>query len=660
VHPFPRALLVLLASLPFAFTGCTLSRTAAPSPEAGLAMQGKVMGGQQPIVGAHVYLFAANTTGYGGAGIAASASNASVSLLTNVPGSTTLDTSGGATNGDYYVTSGTGGTFSITGDYSCTPNQQVYLYALGGNPGLTAGTNNAAAGLLAVLGNCPSSGNFLGAAPFVFMNEVSTIAAAYAFAGFATDATHVSSSGTALAQVGIANAFANAGNLEALSTGLALTTTPAGNGTVPQREMDTLANILGSCINSNGSIAGPTTPTACYTLLNGAQSNGNSGIVPADTATAAIIIAHNPGANIAALYGLQTASAPFQPGLVAAPNDFIMAVYFNGVGTSAGLAIDGLGDVWIANVTYGSVTKLSSTGVVLSPGTGYGGGGLSDPTSIAIDSFGNAWVPNSVTNGAGILIELSSAGGVLSGTGGYSGGGLSSYLGPIAIDGLGDVWIGNSYNTVTEFSSGGTPISGPAGYGGGNVISPQSIAIDSAGDVWIGDRAGNWVTELSGAGVVLSGAGFTEDTSVGPTGVAIDGSGDVWVSNLGNSISELTAGGRELSPAGGYTGGGLSNPGSIALDGAGNAWASNVNTGIAELSNSGVALSPSTGYTGSTGSTALADVGVGSTSSVAVDGSGDVWAAGNGRGVVEFVGAATPVVTPLVVGVKNNTLGTRT
>ena len=72
---------------------------------------------------------------------------------------------------------GRSGRFTITGAYSCNPGSQVYLYALGGDPG--AGVNSAA-GLLAVLGNCPAPGNFLAATPFVSVNEVSTIAAAYA------------------------------------------------------------------------------------------------------------------------------------------------------------------------------------------------------------------------------------------------------------------------------------------------------------------------------------------------------------------------------------------------------------------------------------------------------------------------------------------------
>jgi hypothetical protein len=48
---------------------------------------------------------------------------------------------------------------------------------------------------------------------------------------------------------------------------------------------------------------------------------------------------------------------------------------------------------------------------------------------------------------------------------------------------------------------------------------------------------------------------------------------------------------------------------------------------------------------------------------IAIDGSGNVWVVNladeaTPDNVVEFVGAAVPVVTPLAVGVKNGTLGT--
>jgi len=57
------AALILLASLSLALTGCALTSTATPTSQPGIALTGAVHGGQQPITGAHVYLYAANTTG---------------------------------------------------------------------------------------------------------------------------------------------------------------------------------------------------------------------------------------------------------------------------------------------------------------------------------------------------------------------------------------------------------------------------------------------------------------------------------------------------------------------------------------------------------------------------------------------------------------------
>ena len=290
-----------LLSLPartssFVLTGGTLSTTANPSLQPGLKLRGSVHGGQQAISGARVYLLAANTTGYG---------QPSLSLL-DAASTGSGDSIGG------YVSTASDGSFTITGDYTCTANQQVYLYALGGDPG--AG-NNSASGLLAVLGACPASGNFLTALPSIQVNEVTTIAAAYALSGYATDPTHVSSSGTPLAQTDVANAFLNAANLASVVTGQALTINPAGNATVPQAEINTLANILASCVNSTG----PATPPAvanCDTLFLNAMSGTTS---PTDTAAAAINIAHNPTANVANLYALPAAADPFSPALPAQP-----------------------------------------------------------------------------------------------------------------------------------------------------------------------------------------------------------------------------------------------------------------------------------------------------------------------------------------------------
>jgi hypothetical protein len=526
----------------------------------------------------------------------------------------------------------------------------VYLYVLGGDPGLGTGVN-AAAGLMAALGSCPTGGNFLsGTSPisYIVVNEVSTVAAAYAMAGFATDATHVGSSGTALAQTGIANAFANAANLETIGTGVALATTPTGNGTVPQAEIDTLANILAACVNSNG--AG----SACTTLFANAESSGTAAT---DTATAAINIAHNPGANVATLYGLSTANPPFGSALTAQPNDFTVALSFAGGGLkeSLSIAIDGSGDAWAANYSSSSVSEFSSAGVALSPSTGYTGGALAAPYSIAIDNSGNAWVASG--GGAGVS-KFSSAG---VGTA-YAGGGSVNPV-SVAIDGLGAIWL-TSGNSVSKFSNAGVALSPSTGYTGGGLERDWSIAVDGTGNAWIANRGNFGLSEFSNSGTPLSpSTGFTGGGYVpGLETIAIDGSGDIWVPDYESyptpGVSEFSDSGIALSPSTGYTGGGLINAVSVAIDGSGNAWVANSSNGtVSEFSNTGKALSPSTGYV---------FVGNG-TWSIAIDGSGNVWTTNIiSNTLSELIGAATPVITPICAGLPatpttdgSSKLGTR-
>lgn len=622
-------------------SGCSLSSTSAPTPETGLAIQGRVLGGQQPIVNAHVYLFAANATGYGGGGLSASSNNASLSLLNAA--TTGLSDSVGA----YVLTNSTGG-FTITGDYSCTLNQQVYLYALGGS---SSSTTNSAAGLLAVLGSCPGGNSaFAAGTPFIAVNEVSTVAAAYAFAGFATDATHVSSSGTALAKTGIANAFANSANLAGISTGVALATTPAGNGTVPQSEINTLANILAACMNSSGPSF-----TACSTLFSNAESAGSTGTPPTDTATAAINIAHNPGVNISALYALQTANSPFQPTLTAVPNDFTVAISFTGAGLGQpeSIVIDAAGNVWVGNQYPSSISKFSNIGAPISGPNGFTGGGLGGPDGIAIDASGNLWVANFYVNSTTFadvygLVEFSSTGAPISGgISGYTGGGLDLPEG-VAIDASGNVWVVNrGSGSLSEFNSSGTAISGGLGFIVSGSYLAGNIVIDASGNFW-GDNEFSTISE-----VTFPGGGGIAETPYGccdlysPGGVAIDPSGNLWVVNWdypGNTpatdIVELSSSGSPISVNGGYTAGGVDYPIGIGSDGAGNIWVSNVQGPIlTELNPSGSAISPSTGYQTSQG------YGNG----LAIDGSGNIWLSSNiNTDIVEFVGAASPVVTPVV------------
>jgi hypothetical protein len=102
----------------------------------------------------------------------------------------------------------------------------------------------------------------------------------------------------------------------------------------------------------------------------------------------------------------------------------------------------------------------------------------------------------------------------------------------------------------------------------------------------------------------------------------------------------------------------------IAVDGAGNVWIANIggptktpqSGSITEISNSGAALSGANGFIGvdQSGTSTFIDNPIG----VAVDPSGDVWVSCLDN-VVELVGAATPVVTPLSTAVATSKYGTR-
>ncbi len=619
-------------------SGCLVMPIATPSTNgslAGAAMQGRVYGGQQPIVGAHVYFYAANTTGYG---------SASVSLLKSVSG-TTLDGSG-----NYYVTTDANGNFSITGDYTCPSSaSQVYLYSIGGNSG--SGTNNPSAGLMAAVGTCPAGGT-LSPSLFINVNEVSTVATAYAIAGFATDATHVSSSGTALAKTGIANAFANVANLETLSTGTALATTPSGLGTAPQSAINTGANILSACVNSTGAVTGPANPTPCYTLFTNTLSGGTTGTQPTETATAEINIAHNPTANIAAIFSLASANPPFQPAVSTPGSDLTMEIYSGAGHLGAPIAIDGQGNIWIADgqgFSGSSVIEIGPVGTSLPSGTaGYIG---VDPVSIAIDTSAspNIWIGNSNQSGVFFTVSELSSSGTPSAFSPISGGGLS-YPGAAAIDGSGNIWFASADGPSTQkISSSGSFLSGTGGYTGVTASGVQGMAIDGSGNVW-----------LNGGPQVISNSGAQLNQIFGawnsPAGVAVDSGGNAWiVDSANNNLHKITNGLTQTV----YTGGGLSRPQGVAIDGGGNVWVANRNgNSVSEFSNSGTPISPAAGFAVNY---FLSPAGI------AIDGSGNVWVTNLSNGsVTQVVGAAVPVITPIAAGLPatptlngTSSLGTR-
>jgi streptogramin lyase len=588
----------------------TTTTTTAPSTVAGSAIVGNVHGGQQAVTGAHIYLFGANPGGYG---------SPSISMLNSSQPGVDNDATGN------YVLTDAQGNFSISGDYTCTSGQQVYLLALGGNPGLPVGETNPALALMSAFGACPEGQTtFASTVPYVFINEVTTVAAIYALSGFMTDATHVSSANTPGALQGIANAFRTVPNLVDLSTGTARIQNVAGNGDVPQSEINSLANLLVSCVNSDGT-------SACGPLFSNAP--GANGTSPTDTIAAALNIAHNPGANATALFNASLTTPVFGPALAAAPNDWTLALTFYADKMVAPYfpAIDSLGNVWVPGYIGNNLIEFDPTGKILSGTAGFTGGGLNLPYSIAIDASDNPWVINFGPVNASTVSKFSP-----------TGASLTSSPFPCAtacffpaFDSAQNLWIsGSDHTTVLRGDGSVLKTFSTAAYDSG-------IAINSTGIGWtIGQP--RTLSHFSLPATQTSSSETTTATSgTELTSIAIDSADNVWyASNQNNAIGVSDKNGAIVSPANGYTGGGLKGPAQIAVDGSNRIWVANRDgSSLSAFTHTGIAISPATGYQ---------SVGLSNPRGLAIDASGNIWLTNfTANSITEFVGIATPSATPI-------------
>ncbi len=581
---------------------CKSTNTTSPSQPAptanvaGTAFSGIVTAGRQPVVGAAVTLYAAGATGNGSAPKA----------LLAAPRITDAD-----------------GAFTVAAGFVCPySNSLLYAIATGGTVGST-GSANTSISLATVIGPCGS----VPAASTFSIDEATTVATAYAMAQFISGenigATATNSSGLLLAA-------ATAANLVNATTGVAPGASFPSTGIAPIAKLNSLASLLNACVVA--------------TAASSSCTNLYSASAPAtDTFAAAINIAQHPGANIATLYSLSTASSAYSPALTSAPPDWTLAVNFTGGGMNApsAVSIDSTGKVWVAN--YFSVASLfSNTGAPLFPG-GVGGDQLYESYGGAVDVNDNFWIVNeessgSLNSGLGTLTVLNNAGAL---DANYTNGGINFPL-AVAFDTSGVSWVvdyGNSH--ITLLDPNGNPLSGTAGYSAANLQFPVAVATDAKCNAYVANMANNTLTR-----VLADGSDFTDFAiGDGPTGIAIDASGNVWSANYyGDSIGLITSAGNVASGTG-YTGGGISHPQGIAADGSGNVWVVNYRgPSLSELaaassSDPGAILSPAAGW--------APDANLAEAFGLAIDAGGNLWATSFGTNTLtEFVGLATPVRTP--------------
>jgi hypothetical protein len=597
-------------------TGCGIWSLASSSTP-GNSLTGGIHGGQQPISGAHIYLFAAGSSAYGG-----------LSLPLLDPSASGVQTDA---NGPY-VLSDANGNFLISHAYSCTPGQQVYLLALGGNPGLAEGISNPAISLFAALSPCPGDGNLGRDNPHININELTTVAAAYALSGYTTDFTRISSGPSDASKQGIANAFAVARTLVDVSSGTANTNSAAGNGIMPQAELNTLANILSACVNSTGS-GGP-----CGLLFSATTGDAPT---PADTFSTAVRIARHPALNVASLFAIAQPNPPFQPGLTAAPNDWTLAVTYQ-MEQMAGPyfpAVDSMGNLWVPAYGNSRLFGFSPTGVPLAGDSGFTNGGLNQPFALAIDQLDRIWAVNFGPVGHSGVSVFSNSGTPITSSA-YACAAACFFP---AFDGSGNLWISGDTRT-TVLTPGGTQAAtfSTNSYDSGLVIDP-------AGRAWTLGHAGAVYRFSLPSNVSQFSQQVTSTSGNELTPMAADASGNIWfVSNKNNRIGNLDPNGNLVSGASGYTGGGLQGPAGIAIDGGGNVWIANRDgNSISEFANDGTVLSPSTGFKSPD---------LSGPRGIAIDSSGNVWVSNfTYNSVTEFVGAAVPLKTPLAP----NTTGQR-
>lgn len=468
-------------ALTAALTGCGLggnfaATTATPVTGANV-IAGSVHGGLQAVQKATIQLYEVGAGGYG---------TPAKPILTSA------------------VLSGQYGGFNITGLYTCDPGSYVYITASGGDAG--AGTNKNLA-LMTALGSC-SQLKTNAATTFIVINEVTTVAAAYALAQFSGGTTFGSTlsdtpgvngvtapadnfASSATNVQGVANAMAVAAVLAGPNTGTSPGNNRNASATVESYTVNTIADILSVCVNSNG---GTSSATNCGKIF--AATTPVGGTAPADTIQVALQLALHPGdANLLAgtpsgstLDSFITAQPPYTP-------------YVN-----TSIAGNTIND-WTIGVSYNPTAAGSTI--------------LSASNAIAIDGFGNAWI----TGGNKAVVELAANGDpIQSGTtaGNYA---VTSY---------------NVGGAATNTVGGASPTSSFFG-----------IALDPNNNAWASDYGSGYLfkitasgaqfgvngestTNANGGGGVAATSLFTGNANAHPIGIAFDGSNNLFSTLYGN------------------------------------------------------------------------------------------------------------------------------
>ncbi len=361
----------------------------------------------------------------------------------------------------------------------------------------------------------------------------------------------------------------------------------------------------------------------------------------------------------------------------------------------AGIAVDGSGNIYVADELNDTIRKVTSAGVVTTFAGTAGSAGIADgtganakfraPYGVALDSAGNLYVADAGNNtirkitSAAVVTTLAGNAGVTGSTDGTGSAALFYVPIGVAVDGSGNVYVSDyDNNTIRKVTSGGvvTTLAGTVkvvGFVDGTgtaakFTNPVGVSVDGAGNVYVGESGDDLIRKIDSGGTVTTLAGFAgggDANGTGsaarfniPTGITVDGSGNLYVADEFNDlIRKITPGGAVTTLAGTPGSPGSSDgtgsaalfysPFGIAVDGAGNVYVTDANNDtIRKITPSGAVstLAGSTGKPGSTngtGSAALFNDPVG----IAVDGNGNVYVSEQGNFDIRMITPAGAVTT---------------
>jgi sugar lactone lactonase YvrE len=361
--------------------------------------------------------------------------------------------------------------------------------------------------------------------------------------------------------------------------------------------------------------------------------------------------------------------------------------FANASGTSAqfyqpeGIAVDGSGNVYVADTGNNAVRKITSGGAVTTIGGTAGMPGGTDasgtsalfyqPQGIAVDGSGNVYVSDFFNDN---IREIPTSGATvtlcgLAETSGSADGANSGarFWGPagMAITSGGTILVADSGNSVirTVTTAGvtgtlaGSPSAGAANAASGlsaRFDTPEGVVADGAGNIYVADTRNSVIRKMTPQGNVSTLAGFAGAAGAagsadgagadalfsGPQGIAADSAGNIYVADTGNgTIRKITSNGAVSTVAGtaGLNGSAdgaadeaiFNRPEGVALDATGNIFvADSANDTIREITTDGTVatLAGSVGLSGNIdgdSGTARFNYPTG----LAVDGSGNIFVA---------------------------------